>query len=276
MLASRRLTGHALHAGIAVAATLVRRPGPLSFRQLGVEVALDRLAVARADQGVTLAAGGLRFDLAEHLLAAFVGLGVRSGVCVEVEGPELPLLDGGAARWCDALLAIDAPRSHDASVVVARSATLRVGASSYAFAPSASTRVVVRVSFPAPVGDEDAHWDGDAADFASRIAPARTFGWLRDHAALLAAGRARGADRSAVVVYDEAGVVPGGARPVPGEAARHKLLDLLGDLAPYGGALAGSLVAERPGHAATHRALEQALRQGIVVRRAPMEQEARR
>ncbi len=95
-----------------------------------------------------------------------------------VDGDELPLLDGGAAHFADALTRLDLPRGR--ALRVTREAVLEHGRSVYRFAPGAATRVRVEVDFPPPVGRQCAEWGGDADDFVARIAPARTFGWAHE------------------------------------------------------------------------------------------------
>lgn len=260
------LRGLALHAGCETAATLARRAGPIALARAGREVPLGELSVARADRGVALAGGGLEVDLVEHLAAALGALGIRRDLLVTVDGPELPLLDGGAARWFDALATLDLSPSPP-SLVVAERATLRAGESTYRFEPADAVEIEVDVSFAHPMaGDRRAAWSGDARDFRERIAPCRTFGFAREAEALARAGRARGVDRNAVLVLTDDGVLDGCAPPRPGELAGHKLLDLVGDLALHGGPPRGRIVAERPGHAATHAAVRAALAQGILAR----------
>jgi UDP-3-O-[3-hydroxymyristoyl] N-acetylglucosamine deacetylase len=128
--------------------------------------------------------------------------------------------------------------------------------------------IEVEVEFPPPVGSERAAWAGDADDFLRRIAPARTFGWKADHEALLARGRAHGAQAApGLLVFDGALPMAGCAPPLPGECARHKLLDLIGDLALAGSLQRGRLHASRPGHAATHAVVRRALAAGALARR---------
>jgi UDP-3-O-[3-hydroxymyristoyl] N-acetylglucosamine deacetylase len=122
----------------------------------------------------------------------------------------------------------------------------------------------VAVEYP-ETGPEAASWHGDRGDFLERIAPARTFGFLREAALLFDSGRARHVDPQAVLVFDAQGGVVGSSRPPgPAELARHKLLDLIGDLYLYGGPPLGRLRASRPGHRATHAVVRQALAEGIL------------
>jgi len=241
-----------------------RREGPLAFAQGGHEARLEELEVARADRGVTLAGKGVRVDLVEHLLAATAALGIRRDLLVVVEGPEIPLLDGGAARFFDALASLSIP-PEPPSLVVTKAATFRDGDSVYVFEPADTTFVEASIDFAHPLlGRQTASFGGDAADFRERIAPARTFGFLREAEALRAAGRAQGVDPKAVVVLTDEGVLEASLPLRENEAAHHKLLDLIGDLAVYGGPPRGRVLTTRPGHAATHRILREAIGASVV------------
>src|SRR5262249_34553735 len=149
-------------------------------RQRAAHARLDELRPVRTDRGVTCATADRRIlvDLVEHLLAALGGLGVRRGVEIVIEGDELPILDGGAASFCDALQAIGAPVSEPPTLVVAGAGEFRHGDSVYRFAPSANVELAVAIAFRPPVGDQTARWTGDRNDFVERFATARTFGWI--------------------------------------------------------------------------------------------------
>jgi UDP-3-O-[3-hydroxymyristoyl] N-acetylglucosamine deacetylase len=260
-----RLEGIALHSGERTAVTLSRSPGPLVLAQAGAVARLCDLTVIRSDRGVCLASvdGRIRVDLVEHLLAAFGGLGVRDGVRVDVVGSELPLLDGGAETLARAVLTLDAP-SAPPRLTIARAAELRHERSTYWLAPGADVSLSVTIDFRAPIGQQRAAWGGDARDFLHRIAPARTFGFLDEHEALLARGRARGVNPEHVLVFDAKGPPPGCRAAEADEPARHKLLDLIGDLALYGGPPRGSIAADRPGHSASHAIVREALEMGVL------------
>src|SRR4051794_20908164 len=109
----------ALHAGVATAVTFRRIEGPLRLAQAGAHAALSDLTVARTDAGVALTNGhGLTIDLVEHALAAAAGLGIRHALEIDVEGPELPLLDGGSRAFANALVELDLPRAPPELVIV--------------------------------------------------------------------------------------------------------------------------------------------------------------
>lgn len=243
----------------------MRADGPLVLAQRGAEARLDALRPVRTDRGVTVASadGRVRVDLIEHLLAAVGGLGIASGVRLETDDDEIPLLDGGARRFAEALAALDPPRGR--ALRVAREASFARGLSRYRFAPGEAVAMRVAVDFPPPVGAQRAAWSGDARDFLERIAPARTFGWLHELAALRAASRAAAVDLASVMVFDDRGVIAGCRPPGENEPARHKLLDLIGDLALHGGPPRGLVEAEAPGHTATHAVVAEAIATGILV-----------
>lgn len=243
----------------------MRVDGPIVIAQRGAEAGLDALLPVRTDRGVTVATadGRVRVDLIEHLLAAAGGLGVFAGLRVETDDDELPLLDGGARRFAEALVSLDPPRGR--ALRVAREATFARGRSRYRFLPGEGVEVRVTVDFPAPVGAQRAAWAGDPDDFLARIAPARTFGWVQELAALRAASRAAAVDLVSVMVFDEHGVIAGCRPASEDEPARHKLLDLIGDLALRGGPPRGLVEAEAPGHTATHAVVAEAFATGVLV-----------
>lgn len=243
---------------------LSRGTGPLVVAQRGAEARLDELRTVRTDRGVTVATldGRMRVDLIEHLLAAVGGLGVSGGLHIAAGGDELPLLDGGALRFAEALTALELPRGR--SLRVAREAVIEHGRSVYRFAPGPLPSLRVAIDFPPPVGRQHTTWDGDADDFVARVAPARTFGWKRELDVLRAAGRAAAVDLASVLVFDEHGPIPGCRPSEPDEPARHKLLDLVGDLALYGGPPLGVVDAIAPGHTSTHVIASRALSLGVL------------
>ena len=260
--------GRGLHGGERVSLRLARRSGPIAFVAGDREAALSELAVVRSDHGVRVRAETLpaEIDLVEHLLAAFAGLGVRSGIGIEVKGSEIPILDGCALELARGILALDPPRGGAPALTIVRDGEVDLGSSRYVFEKRDAIELEVQVDFSeAGLGVERARWAGGRAEFLERIAPARTFGFARDAEILKRKGRASWVDPCVVIVFDPDGrVVPPGAPPGEAELARHKLLDLLGDLYLFGGPPLGSIRAFRPGHAANHRAVAEALERGLL------------
>lgn len=263
------ITGRGLHAGLPASVTFTRRPGPLAFRTKRGEVSLSDLHVVRADRGVRVACAsvGLDVDGVEHCLAAVGGLGIRQGLAISVNGGELPLACGSALTFARALLSLEFAHG-EPGLVVARAGEVQCGEARYAFDPADRMELTVDVSFEAAaIGRQRASWDGTADDFMENVAWARTFGFADEAAVLHESGRGRGATPDSVMVLDRKGAVLAPGMPArPGEFARHKLLDLIGDLCLFGGPPRGRVRAERPGHGATHRAVIEGLARGILTR----------
>lgn len=207
-------------------------------------------------------AGGATIATVEHLLAALCGLRVES--CrVEVDAAELPVLDGSAAPWVSAIQRAGLKPLHEASspVVVREPLWVEESGSWVAAVPAPSPRLTVGIEFEhAPIGRQWASWtpepatreqrgEGDgAASFVSEVAPARTFALHEQIPALREAGLIRGGSLDNALVCDTVRWLNGPLR-FANEPARHKLLDLLGDLALLGGRLPQAhIVAFRASH----------------------------
>ena len=190
-----------------------------------------------------------RIATVEHLLAALAGLGVDNAV-VTLEGAEVPILDGSAGPFVDAirgggLAVLPAPRRvavvHRAVAVEGR------GGAFVRLEPAPVVSVAGRYVFRPPVGAQRVAVDLTPATFAADLAPARTFGFEDEVAALHRSGRALGGSLGNALVYGPQGPVNG--ERFPDECARHKLVDAIGDLALIGGPWRGRYVADRGGHA---------------------------
>ncbi len=161
------LHGRGLHGGEPGKLRFDPRPGPLLF-QLGSDTAsLGELVVVRADHGVKVRArdGSHEVDLFEHLLAALAGMSIRSGLTVSVEGPEVPLLDGGAHELARAIAMLGL-RREATHLCVARAGALEIGTSRYRFEPGPRPELRVEVDFG--FGPEVAKYDGTEREFVDR------------------------------------------------------------------------------------------------------------
>ncbi|MGH7271179.1 MAG: UDP-3-O-acyl-N-acetylglucosamine deacetylase [Polyangiaceae bacterium] len=263
--------GVGLHTGMVVAVTLIPRAGAVRLASGGLRDAITDLTVTGTLRSTTVEGhgGALRVSTVEHLFSALAGLDIREGLVLRVDGPELPLLDGGASAWCDALRQLDLPPGspRPPRLWVRRHTVIDIGSSRYEFAPADGVEVEVRIDFGDSRLVESARWGGDADDFRERIAPARTFARACDLEPLAALGLARHVDPASVVVIAQDAIHAVGAPFSPDEPARHKLLDLMGDLYLWGGPPRGRVRATRPGHTANARAMRRALDEGAVVAR---------
>jgi UDP-3-O-[3-hydroxymyristoyl] N-acetylglucosamine deacetylase len=194
-----------------------------------------------------LEANGVRIKTVEHLLAALNGLGVTDAE-IEVEGPELPILDGSAYpyaeqiwdRGLEPLPSTDRPPAAPFSLIKSDS---RINvAAGFGF-------LSVSINFENPaIGDQNLMLELTPERFMKEIAPARTFGFMEEAERLRAAGFAQGATLENTVVFSVDG--PMGVLRFPDEPVRHKMLDLIGDLVLSGRSIYELDVgAERPGHA---------------------------
>jgi UDP-3-O-[3-hydroxymyristoyl] N-acetylglucosamine deacetylase len=236
----------------------------LLFRKGAISARLEELRVVLTDRATTVARedGTLRVGTVEHLFAALAGLGIREGIHVEVEGDELPILDGAARAWAEALEKLDPPRGVP-RLVVHDEATIVVGSSTYEFRRGRAT-IGVHLDTDDPRLARDATWSSDPLDFTRRIAQARTFAFERDVPELVQRGLASHVNVESVVVIAQDRIHWAGARFEADEPARHKLLDLMGDFYLYGGPPAGSVHATRPGHGPNHEAIARAIASGIL------------
>jgi UDP-3-O-[3-hydroxymyristoyl] N-acetylglucosamine deacetylase len=259
--------GPGLHGGALARVQLVRHDGPMILRAGGVDVPLAGLRVVDATRSTTVASadGGVRIKTIEHLFAALGGLGIHAGVAIVVEGPEPPLADGGARTYADALVSLDVTPSPPA-LRVARDGVIEIGTSRYELTRADRVELDVEIDFDDARLEKYAHWRGDPDDFRARIAVARTFGFEHEVEQLAARGLASHVTPESVVVIGPGRILSAGRPFDADEPARHKLLDLIGDLALYGGPPLGRVRARRPGHAATHEMMKRSFAEGLVAR----------
>ena len=205
----------------------------------------------------------MRARTVEHLFAALAGAGLRRGIDVRLDGDELPILVGCAVEWMRAAESLGVEPAAP-TIAVARDAVIDVATSRYAFERGGSPRVSVELEIADPRVARAAEWNGDADDFRARIAAARTFCFAHELEELARAGLASHVKPElAVVIGPE--ILAAGRPFAADEPARHKLLDLVGDLFLYGGPPRGSVAVYRPGHWVTHEAMRIALASGVVV-----------
>jgi UDP-3-O-[3-hydroxymyristoyl] N-acetylglucosamine deacetylase len=245
------VTGIGLHTGAPVRLRLEAAPAGsgIVFRRLdradAAPIRAIVAAVRETRRGITLGAGdGATVATVEHLLSAAAGMAIDN-LRVDVEGPELPALDGSAAGFVRALE--EAGRvTQEAPAREIRLGACEVGEGQSRAVTSSGEelRLTYTVDLPAPLGRmvSSAGLDG----YRESIAPARTWGFADEAAALEAAGLARGASLDNVLVIGAEGYV--NAPRFPDEPARHKILDLIGDLALLGARLRGRVEVIAGGH----------------------------
>jgi UDP-3-O-[3-hydroxymyristoyl] N-acetylglucosamine deacetylase len=239
--------GVGLHSGVEVAMRLIPAPAGsgIVFRRSDLdnyEIPATGRNVAKVSYATSLMRQGVLISTTEHLLSALIGLGVDN-VIVEIDNLEVPILDGSAMPYVAAILAAGLKQQRR------KREYIRILKDGYSIEYS--------IDFPAPIGRSHFTGDLEAGSYAELIAPARTFGFREDEAMLRDMGLIRGVSDDSAIILTREGVQNGPLR-FTDEFVRHKVLDLIGDLALAGRRIWGRVVAERAGHA-MHTALVQRL-----------------
>ena len=211
--------------------------------------------LARVSYATSLMKKGVLISTTEHLLSAFIGTGIDNAI-VELDNLELPILDGSARPFVDMIqrAGIRKQRRVRSYMRIRRELELREGNKFIAIYPADSYSVSYTIDFPhALIGRETFRVDLSDGNFLREIAPARTFGFLHEADAMRQQGLIRGASPENAIVLTPEGLMNPPLR-YPDEFVRHKVLDLIGDLALVGKQILGSIVADRAGHA-MHTAL---------------------
>jgi UDP-3-O-[3-hydroxymyristoyl] N-acetylglucosamine deacetylase len=210
--------------------------------------------VAKVSYATSLMRQGVLISTTEHLLSALIGMGVDN-VIVELDNLELPILDGSALPYVQAFLrvGIRAQRRRRETIRVLQPVEVREGKKFIGVYPGSGYSIRYTIQFPAPIGYQSACVDLAAETYGTAIAPARTFGYKADEKRLRDMGLIRGAGPESTIILGPQGPENGPLR-FADEYVRHKVLDLIGDLALAGRRIEGHVVAERAGHA-MHTAL---------------------
>ncbi|MFN3454655.1 MAG: UDP-3-O-acyl-N-acetylglucosamine deacetylase [Pseudobdellovibrio sp.] len=196
--------------------------------------------------------GGEHFKVAtiEHCVSSLSALRIDN-VYIELDGPEIPICDGSSLYFSQALMnaeivELDEPRKY---CYVTEPISYSEGDKHAYVLPYHGLRVAVTIDFPHPViGKETLDMEITEQSFAREIAPARTFGFLKDVEQMKAAGLAKGGSLENCIVLDDEKVInPDGLR-YKDEFVRHKVLDALGDLVTLEMPLMGHLILHKAGH----------------------------
>jgi UDP-3-O-[3-hydroxymyristoyl] N-acetylglucosamine deacetylase len=255
--------GIGLHSGAAVSMRLVPAAAGsgIVFRRTdldGFEIPATGRNVAKVSYATSLMRQSVLIQTTEHLLSALIGFGVDN-VIVEVDNLEVPILDGSALPYVRAFqeTGLREQRRKREYLKIVKEVEVREGSKFIGVYPGTGYKIDYAIDFPQPIGFETFRGDLAVGDYVNLIAPARTFGFQEDEAMLRNMGLIRGAsDQCAIILSRQSSVPP--ALRFPDEFVRHKVLDLIGDLALAGRRIQGRVVAERAGHA-MHTALVQKL-----------------
>jgi UDP-3-O-[3-hydroxymyristoyl] N-acetylglucosamine deacetylase len=249
---SEPLVGIGIHGGRSCSVWLHRDDGGLRFRRGRTVLPADLDLVVGTERCTVLGRDGVQVAVVEHLLAACHAAGFWSGLLIEVDGDELPILDGSAAPWAARLAALGPPPPAPPPLVPTRELAWAEGRSFVRVTPG-TPGFDVSVSFAHPsIGRQ--RWQGGHADLAELV-NARTFGFDHELALLRAHGLAAGAVAGSGILFMDQG--PSTPLRSPDEPVRHKALDAVGDFALLGRPLAAMVRIHRGSHrahvAAMHR-----------------------
>ena len=248
-------TGIGLHSGNKVTLSLKPAPADTGIRfqradlgGLEIPATVTHLGGIQYQTGLTREA--VSVETVEHLLAALTALGIDNAI-VELNSPEVPIMDGSAAPFVylvneAGVKRLQAPRRY---LKVLRPISLTQGDKRIALYPSDHFKVTYSISFDHPLlRHQSRTMRVTEESFIEEIAPARTFGFLKEVEMLRQRGLALGGSLDNAIVLGETGVLNIALR-FEDEFVRHKILDVIGDLSLVGHPVVGHLVAHRGGHA---------------------------
>lgn len=280
------LSGKGLHSGMEITATFTPAPENRGYRFRRIDLEgqpeIEALAenVVETTRGTVLGKNGVKVSTVEHALAALYAAGVDNCL-VEVDGPELPILDGSAIKYVEKIEEVGLREQEGEKDFYIIKEKMRLkdeeSGSVLTIYPDDHFSVEVMVEYNSSVLPNQFAMLDDIAEFKNEVASARTFVFVREIEALLQHGLIKGGDLdNAIVIYDEpvtkenidriCGLVGVGRmdvsqlgyiNPTPlkwdNEPARHKLMDVIGDLALIGRPIQGRVVAVRPGHTVNNK-----------------------
>jgi UDP-3-O-[3-hydroxymyristoyl] N-acetylglucosamine deacetylase len=255
------VSGVGVHTGVKVNLRLAPAPANsgIVFKRTDLEgFAIEARVrnVARVSYATTLMRKGVLISTTEHLLSALAALEVDNAF-VEIDNLELPIVDGSALPFVRLIqeAGLKRQRARRKYIKILKAVEVVDGGKRMAVYPADRFFVTYRILFPHPlIGEQIREYVPGEASYEREIAPARTFGFMEELETLRKMGLIRGGSLENAVVLTRDGVInPEGLR-FPDEFCRHKMLDLIGDLALLGHPVIGHVLADRAGHA-MHAAL---------------------
>lgn len=249
--------GKGLHTGTYAHMKVMPAPAGFGIRFYRVDLEgqpeIEALAqnVTNTSRSTTIGCGEAQAVTIEHIMSALTGLGVDNAR-IELDNQEVPILNGSAEPYvkafqADGLEDQGLPRQYITLPLAIEVSDPRTG-SWVKIEPADAPSAHITVDFNSPVlGVQQAHWD-EQTDYASEIAPCRTFCFYREIEPMLKNNLIKGGDLSNALVVTDTGYMDNPVLHFPDECGRHKLLDLLGDFRLAGGYLNARITAFKPGH----------------------------
>ena len=288
------LCGKGLHTGLSLTVTFNPAPENHGYKIQRIDLdgmpVIDAIAenVVDTQRGTVLGKGDIRVSTIEHGMAALYALGINNCL-IQVNGPEFPILDGSAIKYIEKIkeIGIDEQNAPKDYYIIRKKIEVKDEAtgSSIIILPDEEFSLTAMCSFNSKfINSQFASLD-NVANFATEIAPARTFVFVRDIEPLLKANLIKGGDLdNAIVIYEKQisqeqldqladmlkvehrdannlGYIQHKPRVWENECTRHKLLDIIGDMALIGKPIKGRIIATRPGHTINNKFARQMRRE---------------
>ncbi|MBI4464935.1 MAG: UDP-3-O-acyl-N-acetylglucosamine deacetylase [Acidobacteria bacterium] len=255
------VSGIGLHSAVPVEIRLLPAPSNcgIVFRRTDLdnfEIPASWRHIARVSYATSLMRKGVLISTTEHILSALVGMGIDNAI-IEISSLELPILDGSGQPFVELLQKAGRKRQRSPRTYLKVLHPVEVveRGKRIALLPYPGFRITSCIDFPHPlVGKQCLDMELTAESYEREIAAARTFGFLDELPQMKDMGLIRGGSLANAVVFTRDSVMNTEGLRFPDECCRHKVLDLIGDLALIGHPLLGHVVAERAGHA-MHTAL---------------------
>jgi len=249
-------TGIGLHSGERVHLNIRPAPSGTGIKFVRTDLDGHPMVEARFDNvsstilATTISSNGCRVATIEHLMAAFFGLGIDNAV-VELDGPEVPIMDGSTAPFIFLIKSagIREQKSPKQFIVIKKPFKVDDGNRSVHIYPSKELKITYTIDFAHPLlRNQTYKLRFSGRDFVREISSARTFGFLKDVQALKENGLAKGGSLDNAVVIDDFRIINEDGLRFEDEFVRHKILDFIGDLSIVGSPVIGHFVVEKSGH----------------------------
>ena len=249
-------TGIGLHSGEKIRINIRPAPCDTGIRFVRTDLSGHPIIEARFDNvsdttlATTIGFDGCRVSTIEHLMAAFYGLGIDNAV-VELDGPEVPIMDGSSAPFVFLVKSagIKEQKAPKRFIVIKKTFKIDDGNRSICVYPSKELKISYMIDFQHPLlRNQEFELRFSGGDFVREISKARTFGFLKDVQTLKANGLARGGSLDNAVVIDDFRIINEDGLRYKDEFVRHKILDFIGDLALIQSPIIGHFVVKKSGH----------------------------
>ena len=261
-------TGMGLHSGDNVKLTIKPAPPDSGIRFIRKDISNRSVIKVHYDHVVdtimstTIGHNGYKVSTIEHLMAAFFGMGIDNAR-VEVEGPEIPIMDGSAAPFIFLLKSVGIKEQNKPKKFIVIKKTIKIddGDRSIHIHPSKELKITYTIDFEHPMlKNQQYELCFSGKDFLQEISRARTFGFLKDIQVLRENGLAKGGSLDNAIVIDDFRVLNEDGLRYSDEFVRHKILDFIGDLSVLGSPVIGHFVVKKSGHTLNQMMLKELIK----------------